>query len=96
MFASTRSLRAAFALPARGVFGVHGVERDRSIDCDVTPVSDWYRVSCGFEVLLSDHDIEIPKNAEHDPVRHCICDPESVVNGTVKAPKRIGTVRYRG
>ena len=22
--------------------------------------------------------------------------PESVVNGTVKAPKRVGTVRYRG
>lgn len=50
-----------FRVTGQGVFGVHGVERDRSIDCDVTPASDGYRVSCGFEVLLSDHDIEIPK-----------------------------------
>ena len=37
-----------FRVTGPGVFGVHGVERDRSIDCDVTPASDGYRVSYGF------------------------------------------------
>lgn len=53
----------AYRITAEGVFGVHGVERERSIVCDVTPRSgpERYRVRCGFEVLLSEHDIEIPK-----------------------------------
>jgi polyisoprenoid-binding protein YceI len=44
-----------------GAFTVHGVSRDMEIPCEVTPAGRGYRVTCSFQVLLSDHDIEIPK-----------------------------------
>jgi polyisoprenoid-binding protein YceI len=46
---------------SRGSFTVHGVSRDMEIPCDVTSAGDVYRAACSFQVLLSDHDIEIPK-----------------------------------
>jgi polyisoprenoid-binding protein YceI len=46
---------------SRGSFTVHGVSRDMEIPCDVTSAGDVYRAACTFQVLLSDHDIEIPK-----------------------------------
>ena len=50
----------AFRITSQGTFGVHGVERDQAMTCDVSPDGAGYRVQCEFEVLLSDHDIEIP------------------------------------
>ena len=49
------------SVTAHGTFTVHGVERERDISCDVTPTGAGYRTRCAFDVLLSDHDIEIPK-----------------------------------
>lgn len=51
----------AFRVTTQGTFGVHGVEQDRAFTCDVSPAGRGYRVQCAFSVLLSDHDIEIPK-----------------------------------
>ncbi|MEQ9568696.1 MAG: YceI family protein [Longimicrobiales bacterium] len=44
-----------------GTFTVHGVSRARSLDCLALADGDGWRVSCGFVVNLTDHDIEIPK-----------------------------------
>lgn len=46
---------------ASGTFTVHGVPRERDVACDVTPAGEGYRARCAFTVLLSDHDIEIPR-----------------------------------
>lgn len=46
---------------AHGTFSVHGVDRERDIACDATPAGRGYRATCSFPVLLSDHDIEIPR-----------------------------------
>jgi polyisoprenoid-binding protein YceI len=46
---------------ASGTFSVHGVSREREIACDVAPAGRGYRARCAFPVLLTDHDIEIPK-----------------------------------
>ena len=50
-----------FRVTASGGLAIHGVERPRDLTCRVTPVGRGYRVVCGFEVLLTDHEIEIPK-----------------------------------
>ena len=50
-----------YRVTASGDFTVHGVARPRELTCRVSPVGAGYRVVCGFEVLLTDHDIEIPK-----------------------------------
>ncbi len=46
---------------ARGSFSVHGIEREREIECSVEASGQPLRVQCAFQVLLSDHDIPIPK-----------------------------------
>jgi len=51
----------AYLAVTRGVFSVHGVERERDIECRAEPVGQDLRVSCAFQVVLSDHDIPIPK-----------------------------------
>ena len=51
----------AWKVMANGTFTIHGVSRDRETACDVTSVGEGYHAACGFQVLLSDHDIEIPK-----------------------------------
>jgi polyisoprenoid-binding protein YceI len=50
-----------YALVAEGRFGVHGVSRPLTVPCTGTPRGDGFGVSCAFQVLLSDHDIEIPQ-----------------------------------
>ncbi|HSG07376.1 MAG TPA: YceI family protein [Longimicrobiales bacterium] len=50
-----------FRVTASGGLAIHGVEQPRDLTCRVTPVGLGYRVVCGFEVLLTDHEIEIPK-----------------------------------
>jgi polyisoprenoid-binding protein YceI len=46
---------------AAGTFSVHGVSMEREIVCDVTSAGSGYRAECAFPVLLSDHNIDIPK-----------------------------------
>jgi len=46
---------------AHGTLTLHGVERPRDLTCAVTPSGAGYRARCAFEVLLSEHQIEIPK-----------------------------------
>jgi len=59
--AEQREGGGALHVTAAGEFSVHGVSRDREIDCDVVPSGSSYRTTCAFTVLLSDHDITIPK-----------------------------------
>jgi polyisoprenoid-binding protein YceI len=51
----------AFRVTVQGTLGIHGVERDRSVTCDLSPIGAGYRVQCSFQVLLTDHEIEVPK-----------------------------------
>ncbi|MGW8266621.1 MAG: YceI family protein [Longimicrobiales bacterium] len=44
-----------------GTLAIHGVERNRQIECSASPAGEALRVRCGFTVALSDHDIPIPK-----------------------------------
>lgn len=46
---------------ARGTLAIHGVEREREIECTAAPSGEALRVQCAFTVVLSDHDIPIPK-----------------------------------
>lgn len=55
------STASGWRVTSSGTFGVHGVDRDRTLTCDAAPEGDGFHVQCGFQVLLSDHDIEIPK-----------------------------------
>lgn len=50
-----------FRVAARGGLSIHGVSRDRVLACRVEPAGAGFRARCGFEVLLTDHDIEIPR-----------------------------------
>jgi len=50
-----------YRVSAQGVLTIHGVARERELTCRVEAEGRGYRAQCGFEVLLSDHDIEIPK-----------------------------------
>ena len=52
---------AMFRVTTRGVLGIHGVEQERVLTCDLATVNEGYHVNCSFPVFLSDHDIEIPK-----------------------------------
>ncbi|MHB1193561.1 MAG: YceI family protein [Longimicrobiales bacterium] len=51
----------AHRVTARGTLTLHGVARPRDLTCRVEPRGPGYRALCAFEVLLSDHEIEIPK-----------------------------------
>lgn len=46
---------------SRGVFAVHGVEREREIECVAARSQAGLRVRCAFQVVLTDHEIPIPK-----------------------------------
>ena len=46
---------------AEGTLTIHGIARPRDLTCRVEPRNPGYRALCSFEVLLSDHQIEIPK-----------------------------------
>ena len=55
------TIDGTYELVAEGTFGVHGVERPLSVPCTATPGEGRFTVACAFQVLLSDHDIEIPQ-----------------------------------
>ena len=46
---------------AKGELSIHGVVRERIIPCTLVVTAEGVRVTSSFEVLLSDHDIRIPK-----------------------------------
>ena len=50
-----------FQVTTQGILGIHGVEQERALTCNLATVNEGYRVNCAFPVFLSDHDIEIPK-----------------------------------
>lgn len=50
-----------FRVAAAGTLTIHGVARERRITCEVSRIGRGYRSVCSFQVLLSDHDIEIPR-----------------------------------
>ncbi len=52
---------SAYDIALEGVFKVHGIEKTRQIKAHVDPAGDGFRVRCDFDVLLSDHNIDIPK-----------------------------------
>jgi polyisoprenoid-binding protein YceI len=51
---------AGFLMTARGTMSLHGVDREMEVGCEVTQVGESYRVSCSFDVQLSDYDIKVP------------------------------------
>lgn len=52
---------SGFQVVSRGLFAVHGVEQPRTLECGATPDGDGWRVTCAFDVNLTDHQIEIPR-----------------------------------
>ena len=61
IFRVERASGDAYQVVGRGTLSIHGVDRAREIVCTVSPDGEGYRSECSFQVLLSDHDIEIPK-----------------------------------
>ncbi|MCB9169561.1 MAG: YceI family protein [Flavobacteriales bacterium] len=52
------------AIRTKGKFSLHGVTRERIIDCTIVVAPDGIRVTSTFEVPLADHDIRIPRIVE--------------------------------
>ena len=50
-----------YAVRAKGLLSIHGVEQERIIPADITVSDGTLQVTSGFIVLLSDHQIKIPK-----------------------------------
>lgn len=50
-----------FRVTSRGAMTIHGVTRAMEIPCDVTPSGRGYRTQCSFQILLTDHGIDIPR-----------------------------------
>lgn len=50
----------AYKVRAKGLFTVHGVERERIMPCDLVVTADGVRVTGDLDVLLADHDIRVP------------------------------------
>jgi polyisoprenoid-binding protein YceI len=50
-----------YVVTAQGTLDIHGVARARDLTCSVEPRGRGYRAVCAFEILLSDHRIDIPR-----------------------------------
>jgi hypothetical protein len=50
-----------YVVSARGILSIHGVDRERTLECRTEDAAPPHRVRCAFTILLSDHDIEIPR-----------------------------------
>ena len=57
----TRADSGEFHVTTRGILGIHGVDREREVECQAETLGQGLRVRCAFQVRLSDHDIPIPK-----------------------------------
>jgi len=51
----------SYEVRAKGMLNVHGVDQERIIKCIVNIAPDGIHISSSFSVLLSDHDISVPK-----------------------------------
>lgn len=64
-FGSVKALRprgaGGFTVVSAGEFGVHGVTRERELQCIAEPTGAFVDVECAFTVSLEDHDIDIPR-----------------------------------
>jgi polyisoprenoid-binding protein YceI len=60
--ASTLAPGRTESIVVAGVFSLHGVDRERTLEAELTLTSDGtLHMRCAFEVKLSEHDIERPK-----------------------------------
>jgi hypothetical protein len=50
-----------YVVSARGILSIHGVDRERTLECRTEDAAPPHRVRCAFTILLSDHDVEIPR-----------------------------------
>ena len=48
-----------FQVTTQGILGIHGVEQERALTCNLATVNEGYRVNCSFSVFLSDHDLSL-------------------------------------
>lgn len=55
------STPAEIKIRAKGELNIHGVEKERIINCTLFIREDGFRVTSTFVVLLDDHNISIPK-----------------------------------
>lgn len=51
----------SYTIRAKGILTIHGVEQERIIKCDVEVSDNKIRIKSVFPVLLSDHNIPIPR-----------------------------------
>ena len=51
----------SYVVSASGILSIHGVDRERTLECQTRDTTPPHRVRCTFTVLLSDHDVEIPR-----------------------------------
>lgn len=56
-----RDPAGGFRAVASGTLTIHGVDQEREVSCTVDRDSGELRVRCAFSVMLSDHDIKVPK-----------------------------------
>ena len=49
------------AVVATGTLAIHGVERERTLECETGDGLPPHRVRCEFEVGLTDHSIKVPR-----------------------------------
>ncbi len=50
-----------YNLRAKGKFSIHGVEQERIVQGDITMKNGIMKLVCAFTVLLSEHEIKIPR-----------------------------------
>lgn len=55
------SQEGSYTVRAKGILNIHGVEKERIIKTDITVKNGNFIVKSNFSVLLSDHNIPIPK-----------------------------------
>ncbi len=53
--------QADYRVRAKGIFKLHGVDRDRIITCYIVVGANGIRVTASFDVLLADHGIPVPR-----------------------------------
>ena len=52
---------ATYRVRAKGSLIIHGVERERIIECLVVVTTDGVKVTSTFDVVLAEHDIRVPR-----------------------------------
>jgi polyisoprenoid-binding protein YceI len=55
------SQEGKFNLRAKGILNIHGVEQERIIKSEITILKGAIHVSSKFNILISDHDIKVPR-----------------------------------